>query len=145
MTFLGIGLDPGTVMIGSIALGLVVDDTVHFLVQLRRQQERGHSLQEATVRTITIAGQPIISTSVILVAGFCVSTLGSFNPNVNFGLISAVIIVLALLADLVMLPAALRVLRPGPPVRLPSGDGVLVPLAPDAKRHVGKDALHHVQ
>ena len=112
MTMVGIGLDPGTVMIGSIALGLVVDDTVHFLVQLQRQKKKTRDLQAAIVQSIKISGQPIISTSIILVAGFCVSTLGSFNPNFNFGLISAVIIVLALIADLVMLPAALRIFHP---------------------------------
>lgn len=110
MALMGIGLDPGTVMIGSIALGLVVDDTVHFLVQLRRQRRIGGG--GAVVRSMRASGQPIIITSIVLVAGFCVSTLGSFNPNVNFGLISAVVIVLALAADLVMLPAALKVLRP---------------------------------
>jgi len=112
MTFVGIGLDPGTVMIGSIALGLVVDDTVHFLVQFRRQRDKDQPLGTAISGAIQISGQPIINTSIILVAGFMVATLGSFNPNVNFGLISAVVIVLALIADLVMLPAALRIFRP---------------------------------
>ena len=113
MAAVGISLDPGTVMIGSIALGLVVDDTVHFLVQLKRQRRKeGADMQAAIISSIRISGKPIITTSIILVAGFCVSTLGSFNPNVHFGLISAVIIVLALIADLVMLPAALRILGP---------------------------------
>ena len=112
MAVVGISLDPGTVMIGSIALGLVVDDTVHFLVQLKRQKKKDGDMQAAITRALKVSGKPIIFTSIILVAGFCVSTLGSFNPNVNFGLISAVIIVLALTADLVMLPAALRILSP---------------------------------
>ena len=82
------------------------------MVQLKRQRKKVKGLQTAIVKAIKVSGHPIINTSIILVAGFCVSTLGSFNPNVNFGLISAVIIVLALTADLVMLPAVLRVLRP---------------------------------
>lgn len=112
MTLIGVGLDPGTVMIGSIALGLVVDDTVHFMVQLKRRARAGDSMSEAIAGTLQRAGRPIILTSVILMAGFLVATLGSFNPNVNFGFISAVVILLALLSDLVILPAALKVLRP---------------------------------
>ena len=112
MTFIGIGLDPGTVMIGSIALGLVVDDTVHFMVQLKRRTRAGDDLSAAIAGTIERAGRPIILTSVILIAGFLVATLGSFNPNVNFGFISALVILLALVADLLMLPAALKILQP---------------------------------
>ncbi len=112
MTFVGIGLDPGTVMIGSIALGLVVDDSVHFMVQLKRRTRAGDDLSAAIAGTIQRAGHPIIMTSVILIAGFLVATLGSFNPNVNFGFISALVILLALVADLLMLPAALKILRP---------------------------------
>ena len=112
MTFIGVGLDPGTVMIGSIALGLVVDDTVHFMVQLKRRVRGGDDLNTAIAGALRRAGHPIILTSVILIAGFLVATLGSFNPNVNFGFISALVILLALVADLVMLPAALKILRP---------------------------------
>ena len=52
-------------------------------------------------------------TSAVLLGGFGVLALSSFNPNVHFGMISALVVVLALVADLVMLPAALRVLEPG--------------------------------
>ncbi len=129
MTLIGVGLDPGTVMIGSIALGLVVDDTVHFMVQLKCRMRGGDTMSTAIDGTLRRAGRPIILTSLILIAGFLVATLGSFNPNVNFGFISAVVILLALLADLVILPAALKVLRPrlvrnhGTPERRKEGHG----------------------
>ena len=112
MGIAGIPLDPGTAMIASIALGLVVDDSVHFLHRLRTHLAAGASLEAAIHSTVTGTGRPIITTSVVLAAGYSVLGLGSFNPNVHFGVVTAVVIVLALLCDLVMLPAALLVIRP---------------------------------
>jgi hypothetical protein len=112
MAVAGIGLSPGTIMIGAIALGLVVDDTVHFLVSLRRELTRDPDLDAAITATFITCGRPIILTSVILMAGFAVMMVGSFNPSIQFGAVSALVIGYALMADLLLLPAALRVMRP---------------------------------
>ena len=112
MSAIGISLDVGTVMIGSIALGLVVDDSVHFLVRLKRLRQKGLNTNESVAETINDVGRPIIITSVVLAAGFSVLMLGSFAPNIYFGLISAIIIILALIFDMVVLPAALIIVRP---------------------------------
>jgi uncharacterized protein len=112
MAAAGISLDPGTVMIGSIALGLVVDDTVHFLVRLHRRFKRGLTLEDAISGTMDATGRPIIITSMVLSAGFLVLMLGSFAPNIYFGLVTAIIVVLALVCDLIVLPAALIIVRP---------------------------------
>ncbi|MCB1152046.1 RND family transporter [bacterium] len=107
-----ISLDPGTVMIGSIAMGLVVDDTVHFLVRMKRKLANGGSIEEGIAYAMYESGRPIVITSVVLALGFSVLMLGSFMPNIYFGFISAIIIMLALACDLIVLPAALVVLRP---------------------------------
>jgi predicted RND superfamily exporter protein len=112
MGMVGISLDPGTVMIGSIALGLVVDDTVHFLVRLRRNLQAGASLEHGIDETMQETGRPIVVTSLILAACFLVLGLGSFNPNVNFGLVTALVVILALVADLIILPAVVLGARP---------------------------------
>ena len=112
MPSLNIPLDPGTVMIGSIALGLVVDDTVHFLVRFRRKLSEGRVIESAIHETIVDAGRPITVTSFVLALSFLILLLGSFNPNINFGLVSAIIIILALIADLLVLPAAMKFFRP---------------------------------
>ena len=112
MAAVGIHLDVGTVMIGSVALGIVVDDTVHFLVRLRRQADAGRDLDDAIASTISGGGRAIVTTSLTLAAGFGILMLGSFLANVYFGLITSLIIVLAMVADLVVLPAALRLIRP---------------------------------
>ena len=112
MPLLNIPLDPGTTMIGSIALGLVVDDTVHFLVRFRRKMASGRSIESGIHETVLEAGRPITVTSFVLAISFLILLLGSFNPNINFGLVSAIIIMLALVADLMVLPAALKLVRP---------------------------------
>lgn len=112
MGLAGIPLDPGTVMIGSIAMGLVVDDTVHFLVRLRRHMKAGRSIEEGIVHSMAESGRPIVITSLMLIAGFTTLVLASFTPNIHFGAISAIIIFIALVADLMLLPAALVVIRP---------------------------------
>lgn len=112
MVLAGFSLDPGTIMIGPLCLGLVVDDTVHFLTRLRRVGPAGPiapagESAAAIARAMHETGRPILLTSAILAAGFGVLCLGSFNPNVAFGMTSAVVILLAVVADLVLLPAVL--------------------------------------
>jgi len=108
-----ITLDVGTVMIGSIALGLVVDDSVHFLTRLKGIRQKEKNVKNAIAGAIINVGRPIIITSLVLAAGFSVLMLGSFAPNIYFGLICAIIILLALVFDLVVLPAALLIIMPG--------------------------------
>ena len=112
MAFLDISLNPGTIMIGAIALGLVVDDTVYFLVTLRRKLVGGSNLEEAIADTIQSTGRPIIVTSLILILGFGILGFGSFNPNIQFGVVSAIVIGFALLCDLLLLPSVLKIVKP---------------------------------
>ena len=104
----------GTVMVATVALGLVVDDTCHFLVRLRAFVRGGMDLPDAIALTMDQTGRPIISTGLILAAGFSILLWGTFTPTWCFGLVSAFVILVALAADLLVLPAALLVLRPKP-------------------------------
>lgn len=112
MSALGIPLDPGTVMIGGLALGLVVDDTVHFLVRFRRKLNTQHSMATAVAETITEVGRPITVTSIILSVSFLILLLGSFTPNIHFGGVTSIVVLLALFADLLILPSAMYLIRP---------------------------------
>ena len=105
-------LDPSTVMIGSIALGLVVDDTVHFLARLRPLAASGMPMEEAIAGAMHATARPLIVTSIVLVAGFSAMILASFTPNIYFGVVASVVIILALIADLIALPAMLVLIRP---------------------------------
>jgi hypothetical protein len=111
MPVLGIPLDVGTVMIAGVALGLVVDDTTHFLYRFKEQRRRGADTREAIARAIHLTGRPIIFTSIVLALGFSVLILASFNPVVNFGILAGLVIALAVFFDLVVLPALVGSLR----------------------------------
>jgi len=112
MAVLKISLDPGTVMIATIAMGLVVDDSCHFLVRLREQSRLQSNLLDAIAETMNQTGRPIILTSLILASGFAALILGSFTPTICFGLVSAFVLLTALFGALVVLPAALLVFHP---------------------------------
>jgi len=112
MGWVGVPLDPGTTMIGAVALGLVVDNTVHFLHPFREFSKAGHSTLEATRATLLLAGRAIITTTVVLVCAFWLLLLASFNPNVYFGLLCGLAVAFGLVADLVVLPAALNLIKP---------------------------------
>ncbi len=107
MPLFGISLDVGTVMIASVALGMVVDDTIHFLTRFKREAQQGHDTIVALSRAINICGRPIIFTSIALSLGFLVLIFASFNPIIHFGLLTSLVIVLAVLFDLLVLPAIL--------------------------------------
>ena len=106
MTLAGITLNTGTAVIASIALGIAVDDTIHFLTryQERRKSEGAADAARATVR---IAGRAMLFTTVATACGFLVLTLSSFTPLVALGWLTAATMVSALLADTVVLPAML--------------------------------------
>ncbi|MFQ5416835.1 MAG: RND family transporter, partial [Myxococcota bacterium] len=113
MSLLDIPLDVGTVMLAGVALGLVVDDTIHFLYRFKEQRREARDPREAIARAMSLSGRPIVFTSLVLALGFSVLVLASFNPVTNFGILAGAVIVLALIFDLVVLPALLGFLRAG--------------------------------
>lgn len=113
MSLLGIKLNPGTAMIGTVALGVVVDDAVHFLFRFRQAYVSSGSIAAGVKTALARAGAPIIATSIVIAGATAVFTLGSFTPNVDFGIVFTLVIVLALLTNLCATPAVL--LRGRPP------------------------------
>lgn len=113
MGYLDLNLDAATVMIAGIALGIAVDDTVHYVSRFKTELERnGWDYHDAMHRVTRIAGRPIVFTSIILFAGFGVLILGSFRPTRLFGALTGTTMVLALMGDLILLPALLLRLKP---------------------------------
>ncbi len=107
MPLLGIALDVGTVMVAGVALGLVVDDTIHFLARLKIEAERTGDIRRAITEALISTGRPIIFTSIVLSLGFLVLLFASFNPVIHFGILSCIVILLAVVFDLIVLPAIL--------------------------------------
>jgi len=110
MYVLGIPLNPGTVMIAAVAIGIVVDDSVHLLAAYRRHLLAGAGLHTAIRAAVIEVGRPVTITSALLATGFLVLVFGSFEPSRQIGQIVALVVVAAILADLLLLPALLSYL-----------------------------------
>ena len=113
MGWTGMLLDVATVMCGSILLGLVVDDTVHFLARLRLEEERGgmdgeKGLKDALFRCGVGTGRALITTTLILSSGFFLLLFAGFRVNQIFGVVCGAAICFALVCDLLVLPAVIR-------------------------------------
>ncbi|HAG95752.1 MAG: hypothetical protein CMK83_15670 [Pseudomonadales bacterium] len=107
--------DMFTILIGSIAIGLCVDDTVHFMHHFGRYRERGYGTKDAIARTLHTAGRAMLVTSIVLCSGFLVLTLSQLNNFTHFGVYSSICIVLALMADFLLAPALMTLLNPVQP------------------------------
>lgn len=105
--WLGLSLDIGSVMTASIALGLAIDDELHYLTFFRRELEKGRSIREAIRLGYRHCGVAMTQTSVTCAFGLSVFSFSEFVPTARFGWVMSILIALALFADLVLLPALL--------------------------------------
>ena len=97
-----------------MTLGIVVDDTVHFLSKyLRARREEGADAPDAVRYAFETVGSALVITTLVLVAGFLVLATSSFELNSGMGLLTAIVIALALAADFFFLPALLMALDGG--------------------------------
>jgi predicted RND superfamily exporter protein len=107
MGVLGVPLDPGTAMVGAIALGISDDDAIHLLAQYRRLRGEGLEAADAVEGAVLHAGRAIVTTSLTLALGFSALALSPWKSVASFGVLSALAIAAALVAVLVVLPALL--------------------------------------
>ena len=103
----GIPVNMATVLIAGIAVGLAVDDTIHFVHAYRQSRQRGEDRSKACEQAVVGVGLQMVLTSVILVGAFSIMGLSDFMPTSQFGLLSSLTIILALVADLTLLPVIL--------------------------------------
>lgn len=95
-------------VVTGMTLGIVVDDSVHFLSKyLRARREKGFSSEEAIHYAFESVGIALIVTTVVLVAGFMVLTFSSFKLNSDMGLVTSITIAVALIVDFLLLPPLL--------------------------------------
>jgi|TARA_B110000208_G_scaffold76105_1_gene97776 predicted RND superfamily exporter protein len=97
--------------VASISLGIIVDDTVHFLSKyVRAKNEKGLSAEESIRYAFSSVGVAIVVNTIILISGFLVLTASAFKMNVDLGLMTIFSILFALLLDFLLLPALLLVI-----------------------------------
>ncbi len=109
--WIGFPVDIGTMMSGSIALGIAVDGTFHFLVRYQEQYNQQHDSRMSARIALLQTGPPILQATIITSIGMLALTFSSFGPTVRFGFLMATMLAAALIGDLVLLPSLLY-LRP---------------------------------
>ena len=112
MGYFGIPLKPSTILVFSIAFGLSVDDTIHFLAQYR--QELAHNnwkIKKSVFATIRESGISMFYTSVVLFAGFSVFMLSDFGGTVALGGLIAITLAFGMLSNLMLLPCLVLTLN----------------------------------
>jgi predicted RND superfamily exporter protein len=118
MGLAGIPLDAGTVLIGNLALGIAVDDTLHVVTGFHQERERGAAPRAAMHAALRRALPALVYTTAAVALGFGVLGLSEFTFIRNLGLVTAGLMLLCLAADLNLLPAVLlrgreKVVTPG--------------------------------
>lgn len=105
----GRSLDPATVIVFNVCLGLAVDDTVHVMAALARNRREGVSVASAMRRAIVETGNPVVLGGLILSVGFAAVTVSSVPSLAGFGRLACAAVAAATVAELILLPAVLVV------------------------------------
>jgi len=113
MGYSGIPLDVATAMIASIAIGIGVDYSIHFVSRYNKEMKRGKDKVEALTITTSTTGRGIFFNAVTLMLGFAVLLLSSFYAITIFGLLISLTMLISSLAALTLIPAVLRLTRIG--------------------------------
>jgi predicted RND superfamily exporter protein len=100
-------LDLGTVLVASVCLGISIDDTSHVLANFAYQRKQGLSPNAAMRLVMAHTGPALLSTNGILITSFATFATATFVPNVYFGILTAFILSVALIADMFFTPAML--------------------------------------
>ncbi len=110
MGLFNITIDAATMMAGSIAIGLAVDDTIHFMHVFKQYYRECGSPSQAIQDTLQTTGRAMFATSLVLSLGFFVFMFSTMNNMVYFGVITGLMIIVALLADYFIYPSMMMLL-----------------------------------
>lgn len=108
MGYLGLSLKPSTILIYSIALGIASDQTLYFLTKFRYERKSDH-LTTSRIITMTLkeTGMSMIYTAIILFFGFGIFSASTFGGTVALGILLSITLMVAMLCNLILLPALL--------------------------------------
>ncbi len=105
MGWLHLPMDMFCMMVGSIAIGLAVDDTIHFMHNFRRYFEQSNDPEQAIIETLNTAGKAMLVTTCVLSIGFFAFMISEMKNLTNFGFLTGITIVTALLSDFFIAPS----------------------------------------
>lgn len=113
MGWLEIPLDIMTITIAAIALGIAVDDTIHFMHRFDFEFKQSHGSYSISInKALNTVGHPMYHTTIIIVIGFSILMLSNLVPTIYFGLLTAVVMISVLIANLLLLPRLLIIFKP---------------------------------
>ena len=108
MGFLGVPIKPSTILVFSIAFGISVDDTIHFLAKYRQELIANNwKIKKSVYAALRETGVSMFYTSIVLFFGFSVFTISSFGGTVALGALVSATLLFAMLANLLLLPSLL--------------------------------------
>jgi len=110
MNWLGIPFDISTMMVGSFAIGLVVDNTIHFLHIFRKSYDEVGDVETAVQMTMTSTGRAILITTITLACGFFIFIAATMKNTFNFGILAGSTVLLAMVVDYFLAPALMQIL-----------------------------------
>lgn len=97
----------GVAAVATLTLGLVVDDTIHFLHRFKQARQAGDTVEMAIEKTLSTAGKAMVTITLVFAGGFSVLSFSHYSANADLGLMTAITIVVAAIMDLLVLPACL--------------------------------------
>jgi len=112
MGWSGIPLDMMTITIAAISVGIAVDNTIHYLYRYKIEFAKDHNYIEAMHRSHESIGYAMIYTSAAIMLGFFVLVLSAFVPTIYFGLLTVLTMLMATIADLMLLPKLILMAKP---------------------------------
>lgn len=108
MGYVGVPIKPSTILVFSIAFGISVDDTIHFLAKYRQELQANHwKIRKSVYAALRETGVSMIYTSIVLFFGFSVFTISSFGGTVALGALVSITLLFAMLSNLLLLPSLL--------------------------------------
>ncbi|MBT6058878.1 MAG: MMPL family transporter [Gammaproteobacteria bacterium] len=105
--WLGVPLDISAVIVFAMTMGIAVDDAIHVMSRYLLAKSEGDSTKQSIARAMNESGRAVVFSSIVLVFGFSILCFASFTTIIYVGLFGSIIMTLALVGDLVMLPAIL--------------------------------------
>ena len=112
MGLVGIPLDMMTITIAAIAVGIGVDDAIHYIYRFRHEFSREKNYRAAMHNSHASIGQAMYYTSVTVIVGFSILALSKFIPSIYFGLLTGLAMLAAIVASLTLLPKLMLVIKP---------------------------------
>jgi hypothetical protein len=111
MGWMDIPLDMMTITIAAISIGIAVDDTIHYIHRYKLELQQTGSLKQAVINGHKSIGRAMFYTSTIIMIGFSILVLSNFVPTIYFGLLTMIAMFMAIVADLLLLPVLLLLIK----------------------------------